>query len=116
MEGPRIPGYYASVTGIRPVKDGPDGHSGPVALYGQVHRYGRRQARRTYLIRALLGLGLPDIERVWKGPEIGVPALNEFGGVGEHLRVSGICLRGAEDRASHLNRLDPRAEGLDRSA
>lgn len=116
-EGPREPGYYASVTGRRPPGERPgyprpgEPLRGPVALYGQVHRYGPRQARKTYMLRLLLGMGLPDIERVWKGPEIPVPSLEGTGGVDDHMRVTRICMAAAQAEAKRLNAADPRARG-----
>ena len=82
-----------------------------MALYGQVHRYGPRQARKTYMLRLLLGMGLPDIERVWKGPEIPVPSLEGTGGVDDHMRVTRICMAAAQAEAKRLNAADPRARG-----
>lgn len=115
MEGPRRPGYCASVTGVRhpsekcPGLPGPgEPLRGPVALYGQVYRYGPRQARKTYVLRAVLGLRLPDVERVWKGPERPVP--NDTMST-EWQATMSKCAAEAETEAERLNRLDPGATG-----
>lgn len=116
MEGPREPGYYASVTGVRPPDEQPglpatgEPLRGPVALYGQVHRYGPGH-RRFYLLKHFLGLNT-DIERVWKGPERRVLPLN--GGATwatVHMQVSNICMLEAQKEATRLNALDPGARG-----
>jgi len=108
MEGPKTPGYYASVTGVRDPDEPPGIISGlgPVALYGQVHRYGPRQAKAYYPILAILGL--TDIEIAWKGPERAVPrdVMSE-----EFKRVMDLCLAEAEQKAEELNRADPGAKG-----
>lgn len=113
MEGPRIPGYYASVTGIRPpgesLRRGEMPSRGPVALIGQVHRYGPKQAKRTYVVRVLLNLGLPDIELVWQGPEVPVPA---FTLAPEWKEKMDACMAAAEAEADRLTKLDPHARGL----
>lgn len=117
MEGPRRPGYYASVTGDRPPGERrglpPPGEPvvGPVALYGQVQRYGPKQAKLTYGARVLLGLRLPDIEVAWEGPHRRVPADVMSP---EWTRISNQCMREAETEARKLNRLDPQAKGLRR--
>ena len=118
MQGPRPPGYSPSVTGVRPPGERPglprpgEVSHGPIALYGTVHRYGPRQARKTYLLRALLGLRMPDVECVWEGPRREVPAVTTPGWDDEHMRVIGICMREAEAKAALLNELDPEAIGL----
>ncbi len=117
MEGPSEPGYYASVTGVRPAGEKPgrpkpgEPLRGPVALYGQVYRCGPRQARKTYVLRVILGLRLPDVERVWKGPDHRVRPLTPDS-LGEHMRISEVCMDAAQAEAARLNRLDPRAIGL----
>lgn len=110
MEGPRPPGYYPSVTGVRPPGEVPGQlpRRGPVALVGEVHRYGPKQAKLTYFPRVLLGLGLPDVELVWRGPERGVPT---DVGSAEWTRVMAQCQREAEAEADRLDELDPRAHG-----
>ena len=118
MEGPSKPGYYPSVTGVRPPGEKPgypkpgEPLRGPISLYGQVYRYGPRQARKTYVLRVLLGMRLPDVERVWKSPEYPVPPLDSHDATHEHRRITEICMRTAEAEADRLNQLDPRAVGL----
>ena len=116
MEGPRTPGYYASVTGVRPPGERPGRRGlpgpgeplrGPVALYGEVHRYGPGQ-QRLYLVKFLLGLNM-DIERVWKGTEHPVPSLDAAEGMDEHLRITAICMAEAETVAASFNRRNPTA-------
>lgn len=109
MEGPRSPGYYGSVTGERPPdeRDGERGR-GPVALYGEVHRYGPRQARKTYALRVLFGMRLPDVELVWTGPKLPVP---EDVGSAEWQRVMRKCQAVAEAQAKRFSLRDPQARG-----
>jgi hypothetical protein len=114
MEGPHPPGYSPSVTGVR-APDKPRGLPrlgkpirGPVALYGQVYRYGPRQARKTYVLRALLGMRLPDIECVWRGPERAVPndTMSD-----EWQATMNKCAAEATVLADLLNTIDPGATG-----
>lgn len=116
MEGPRKPGYYASVGGTRRPGERPglpkpgEPLVGPVALHGQVHRYGPGQTR-FYLLKAVLGLPM-DIECVWTGPDRPVPELDEPDAIDMHLWVTGICMKEAQAEAERLNRLDPKAKGI----
>ena len=115
MEGPKSPGYYPSVSGVRPPGKprglpGPgEPLQGPAALYGQVYRYGPRQARKTYAIRAVLGMRLPDVERVWKGPERSVPNDTMCD---QWQDVMNQCMAEAIQEAARLNTIDPKAKGL----
>lgn len=110
MEGPLIPGYYPLVQGVRPLGEPPGPPTrGPVALYGEVWRYGPRQARWTTGLRLLLGLKLPDVERVWKGPVRQVPpdVSSE-----EWQRAMDQCFAETSAESARLSEADPEATGV----
>ncbi len=100
MDGPYEPGYYPSVTGVR--------SAGELrAIYGQVHRYGPEQAKKSHLARVILSLRKrPEIKRVWRGPEHPIPH-EEL----SYDEVRGLCMREARVEAQRLTGLDPHARG-----
>ena len=99
MEGPREPGYYASVTGRRPPGERQgrprpgEPRQGPVAIFGQVHLYGPK------------GLfGRQKVERVWDGKEYPTPeglGMDRFG------KLMDKAMGEAEEIAEHFNLKDP---------
>jgi hypothetical protein len=106
VEGPSNPGYYESVTGVRPVPDGPG--KGPTHLYGQVHRYGRQVQGVRRWVRIMLWLPLQDVECVWTGPLIPVPNDPADPAWQQAMRE---CERQASAQAKRFQRLDPDARG-----
>ncbi len=98
MDGPYEPGYYPSVTSVRAAGE-------LRALYGQVHRYGPEQAKKTHLARVILSLRKrPEIKRVWRGPERLVP----HDGLSER-QIRELCMEEAKAEAHRLTELDSHA-------